>query len=51
LREYNADGQRYTVLKACERIGLKTTALYAAIRKGLVARKPGRRAYIFESDI
>ena len=51
ITKYGPLDQRYTVPQACERIGLKTTALYAAIRKGLVARKLGRRTYLFESDI
>jgi excisionase family DNA binding protein len=50
--QYGASDRRYTVPEACKRIGLKTTALYAHIRKGtLVARKLGRRTYVFESDI
>lgn len=50
--KYAADDRRYTVPEACQRIGLRTTALYAQIRKGkLVARKLGRRTYIFESDV
>jgi hypothetical protein len=49
--KYGPDDRRYTVRQACERIGLGTTALYAAIRKGLIARKLGRRTYLFESDI
>lgn len=50
--KYGASDRRYSVPEACQRIGLATTAVYAQIRKGkLVARKLGRRTFIYESDI
>jgi hypothetical protein len=52
ITKYGPLDQRYTVPQACERIGLRTTALYGVLRKGLlVGKKLGRRTYIFESDI